>query len=166
MWFAISIGNHTWKNNWTGIGLTKSTLIRLHEAGEIPSGDVTKFYKAARGFLLRSTECTEEATSQWPPAATCWVCGLQAETKLPCGWCALLCPKVNYWTLIFTLPLLHLKINGDFDRLYKQLRWVKKYSLLRYYIGRLCYCKGLFISIWIENWLLFYVCFYLKNSII
>ncbi|KAJ4935209.1 hypothetical protein JOQ06_016745 [Pogonophryne albipinna] len=40
-----------------GIGLTtKSTLIRLHEAGEIPSGDVTKFNKAARGFLLRSTE--------------------------------------------------------------------------------------------------------------
>ncbi|KAI4796161.1 hypothetical protein KUCAC02_029413, partial [Chaenocephalus aceratus] len=37
-----------------GIGLTtKSTLIRLHEAGEIPSGD---FNKAARGFLLRSTE--------------------------------------------------------------------------------------------------------------
>ncbi|KAF3847210.1 hypothetical protein F7725_020238 [Dissostichus mawsoni] len=45
------------KNNWTGIGLTtKSTLIRLHEAGEIPSGDVTRFYKAARGFLLRSKE--------------------------------------------------------------------------------------------------------------
>ncbi|KAJ4939407.1 hypothetical protein JOQ06_028856 [Pogonophryne albipinna] len=40
-----------------GIGLTtKSTLIRLHEAGEIPSGDVTKFNKAARGFLLWSTE--------------------------------------------------------------------------------------------------------------
>ncbi|KAF3840395.1 hypothetical protein F7725_019112 [Dissostichus mawsoni] len=38
-----------------GIRLTtKSTLIRLHEAGDIPSGDVTKFYKAARGFLLRS----------------------------------------------------------------------------------------------------------------
>ncbi|KAK1900637.1 GTPase Era, partial [Dissostichus eleginoides] len=34
----------------------QSTLIRLHEAGEIPSGDVTKFYKAARGFLLRSKE--------------------------------------------------------------------------------------------------------------
>ena len=31
-------------------------LTRLHEAGEISSGDVTKFYKAARGFLLRSTE--------------------------------------------------------------------------------------------------------------
>ncbi|KAJ4932550.1 hypothetical protein JOQ06_010968, partial [Pogonophryne albipinna] len=42
-----------------GIGLTtKSTLIRLHEAGEIPSGDVTKFNKTARGFLLRSTEYT------------------------------------------------------------------------------------------------------------
>ncbi|KAK1896094.1 Presenilins-associated rhomboid-like protein mitochondrial [Dissostichus eleginoides] len=40
-----------------GIGLTtKSTLIRLHEAGDIPSGDVTKFNKVARGFLLRSTE--------------------------------------------------------------------------------------------------------------
>lgn len=37
-----------------GIGLTiKSTLMRLHEAGEIPLGDVTKFYMAARGSLPR-----------------------------------------------------------------------------------------------------------------
>ncbi|KAK5880606.1 hypothetical protein CesoFtcFv8_023616 [Champsocephalus esox] len=40
-----------------GIGLTtKSTLIRLHEADESPSGDVTKLNKAARGFLLRQRQ--------------------------------------------------------------------------------------------------------------
>ncbi|KAL1268761.1 hypothetical protein QQF64_034124 [Cirrhinus molitorella] len=39
------------------LGLTtKATLRGLHEAGDIPSSDVDKFYKAARGFLVRSTE--------------------------------------------------------------------------------------------------------------
>ncbi|KAK5904653.1 hypothetical protein CesoFtcFv8_006191 [Champsocephalus esox] len=82
-----------------GIGLTtKSTLIRLHEAGEIPSGDVTKFNKAARGFLLRSTE--------------------YALKKLPLN--DPLLPHAEFvdfrqrqnsyfhFTIIFTLPLLHL----------------------------------------------------------
>ncbi|KAF3840273.1 hypothetical protein F7725_018990, partial [Dissostichus mawsoni] len=36
--------------------LPETQLIRLHGAGDIPSGDVTKFNKVARGFLLRSTE--------------------------------------------------------------------------------------------------------------
>ncbi len=84
-------------------------LTRLFEAGKIPPGDVSTFYKAARMFLLRSTEYALKKLPLIDPLLPHaefvdfrWRQNSHVDDVL------YFVKKVNYGTLTFTLPILNL----------------------------------------------------------